>query len=834
MTVFLTGNIFCNFYLQYQVDDPLGQPQMSSPPPWVQDGRFNLTSPTNSLETAAQSPSPSLDNTRSAFSPVEGSSNRAQVFPLAERQATHFHDASQPSGNNVSDKTSMVKNQGQVKQRSPHDHWLILPPEFDSTQVSTTSKGQGQIASRSDGRQSAESQRTKMETEFPIDSVSPKVKHVPVTNVPSSSSTKVCDSSKEDKNNSNLSVEKFTKDLKEKESLKVDVAPKSDDVSPGQELLKLVDSFTEKYVIDKNDGLPHIKPQVAPSGGQSQSSHQEMALLESDSEDSEDSSHPLSHDFSCASTVSLNELLEKELDEMETPGDEDFSVNNLPIYMVENISIDDFEGFTDISHPKQIYDQCLVERKFEIKDGVLVARSTPREETLAKKQSNNNTSLENHNDTETPSPERPTSLKLGQSNSKYVSCESIDCENDKVTGVDRKGANDDRSANHSSKKGSPPKVLPKPNAKCLLLSAVEKCKSSIIPKGTTSGDVTPVMVVSNHSNSSSSPDSAMQGSFTSTSSSDVCGVAEKTVSRGDDGYVSNSTVSTSLNDLHKDLSVEGKFSRTPSMETRSTMSTPHSEVTSVVSRSDLNRERTESQCSIASQSIVESNSVGKVKDMKAYFEQRVEEITQEVTNAAKAAAAAANTVDSSITREVPNYIKIEPKMCDSNESATMMFSSCDSESMSSSFIVTKTGGSSQGSSSDMSNSQKTLTPQDPDAKTPPLSPPTCHVSSSAVPKSKPSRQSVTSRDDDDDTVLLNNMKPRTVRAIKHSLSDSNISQGRLTDCPGYLKSLHAQLARVYCLAESLKVSVYHVYSSTKGAFTRNEIQPVTESWTDIM
>ena len=765
---------------------------MSSPPPWVQDGRFNLTSPTNSLETA-QSPSPSLENTRSAFSPVEGSSSHAQVFPLAERQATHFIDVSQQGGSSVSDKTSKAKNQGQVKQRSPHDHWLILPPEFDSAQVTTTSKGKGQIASRGESRESAESQRTKMETDFPIDTTSPKVKHTTGPNVPSSSSTKICDSSKEDKNNSNLSVEKFTKDQKEKESLKVDVATKSDDVSPGQELLKLVDSFTEKYVIDKNDGLPHIKPQVAPSGAQIQSS-QQMALLESDSEDSEDSSHPLSHDFSCASTVSLNELLEKELDEMETPGDEDFSVNNLPIYMVEDISIDDFEGFADIGQPKQIYDQCLVERKFEIKDGVLVARSMPREEALAKKQSNNNSIFENHNDTGTPSPERPTSLKLGQNNSKYVNCENVDNDTDKMAGVCKKVTSSDRSSSHNSKKGSPPKVLPKSNAKCAMPSVVDKCKSGIIPKGTSSGDVTPVMVASNHSNSSSSPDSAMQGSFTSTSSSDVCGVAEKTVSRGDDGYVSNSTVSTSLNDLHKDLSIEGKFTRTPSVETRSSMSTPHSEVTSVVSRSDLNRERTESQCSVASQSSIESNSVGKVKDMKAYFEQRVEEITQEVTNAAKASAA-----NTDATHEVPNYIKIEPKMCDSNDSATMMFSSCDSESMSGSFIVKKTG-SSQGSS-DMSNSQKTLTPQDSDGKTP-LSP-TCRATTE--PKSKPN-QSASSQDDD--TVLLKNMKPKTVRAIKHSLSDSNISQGRLTDCPGYLKSLHSQLARVYCLAESLKVSVH--------------------------
>ena len=754
---------------------------MSSPPPWVRDGPFSLSSPTNSLGTT-HSPTPSLDNTRSAFSPVDGG-NHAQVFPLAQ-----LHSSSQSSGSSLQDKTSLARNQGQVK-RSPKDHWLILPPEFESTQSSSTSsKGQGQGNGQGgSGSASDRSQKTKMETEFPVDNASPKMIHRSITtNVPPSlTSSKAC---KDDKNKSNLSVEKFTKDLKEKESLNVRDNGKTDDVSPGQELLKLVDSFTEKYVIDKNDGFPQIKPQGTSPGGQTQTSHQ-VALMESDSDDSNDSSsHRLSHDFSCASTVSLNELLEKELDEMETPGDEDFSVNNLPIYMVEDISIDDFEDFADIGDAKQIYDQCLVERKFEIKDGVLVARSIPREESLVKKQCNNNTSLENHNEKGTPSPERPNSLKLSQSNSKCTAeIDSSDNESDKRDSK-KTGTNDKLS--QSSKKVPPPKVLPKPKKRGTVPSVVEKCKSGAIPKVINSGDVTPVMVASNHSNSSSSPDSAMQGSFTSTSSSEVCGAGEKLVHRGDDGYASNSTVSTSLNDLHKDCGIDGKFSRTPSVETRSTMSTPHSEVTSVLGRGELSRDRRESQCSAVSQTSIESNStVGKVKDMKAYFEQRVEELTQEATNATKVAAA-----DRDSLTQLPNYIKIEPKMTDSNESATMMFSSCDSEAMTGSFIIKKTASSLD--SSDMSNSQKTLTPQDSEAK---------------------SSQCIISQDD---SLLLQRLKPKIARTLKHSLSDSNISQGRLIDCPGYLKSLHSQLARVYCLAESLKVSavpcnvfLFHFYSN---------------------
>ena len=760
---------------------------MSSPPPWVRDGHFSLCSPTNSLDTA-QPPTPSLECTRSAISSVE-SSNQVQLFPLVDRQTAHLHIASQSCSSSVPDKASLAKNQGQVM-RSPKDHWLILPPEFENAQSTNVSKGQskGQTDSRNGDRSSTEPQETKIETEFPVNNTSPRIKHISVSDGPSCS-PKVCDSSKEDKNNLNLSEEKFTKDLKEKESLKVEDPGNSDEVSPGQELLKLSDSFTERYIIDKNDGLPHIMPQMSPSGAQNPSSHP-VTLMESDSEDSDSSSRPLSHDFSCASTVSLNELLEKELDEMETPGDEDFSVNSLPIYIMEGISIDDLEDFADIGDPKQIYDQCLVQRRFEIKDGVLVARSVPREDAVAKQQSNDITNCGSHEEKGTPSPERPNSLKLDQGRSRCSGCShSSDNECNKLQMVTHSDTGDllVKEEIKNPTKGSPPKVLPKPNKKCTV-SGMDKCKSGAIPKVTNSGDVTPIMVGSNHSNSSSSPDSAMQGSFTSTSSSDVCGTVEKVASRGDDGYVSNSTVSTSLNDLHKDLTgIDGKFSWTPSVETRSTLSTPLSEETSLVSRSELSssvRERRETQGSSVSHSSVGSSSLGKVKDMRAYFEQRVEQLTQEVSTA----------VNRDVIPQVPNCIKIERKMSESDESTTVMLSSCDSESMSCSFIIQKTGNSWE--SSDMSNSQKTLTPQDSEAKSP-----LTVCQGSVKPRYKSSQCLINS----DDRLLLQKMNLKTKRILKRSLSYSGFSQGSLLGYPGYLKSLHSQVVRAYCLAASLTV-----------------------------
>ncbi len=805
---------------------------MSSPPPWVQDGaRFSLTSPTNSLmDPTALSPTPSSSDSQSlpVFSPVHVP---AQLTMTDHRlnMTSHLH-SSQSSGSMSSDR-GLGTHQTQPK-RSPKDHWLILPPEFQEAKQQS-SNAQSKTRGQGNG---TEQKPITMETEFPVDNSSPRVKGVAA----STTSAAKCDGdthSKEEKDKSNLSEEKLAKDLEEKENLAVKDKKSTDDVSPGQELLKLTDSFTEKYVIDKNDGLPHIKPQLAntqnalhhkPSGIKSnsrlgtspssntQNASQQAALLDSDSDDSDSVSHAFSHDFSCASTVSLNELLEKELDEMETPMDEDFSVNNLPIYMVEDMSIDDFDDFADIGdNAKQIHDQCLVERKFEIRDGVLVARSvipSRGEEALCKKQANNNSSLMNHNEKGTLSPERPSSLKLGNGALNDTSC--AECNSG--------GSHSSKDTVLENAKGeSPPKVFPKSKKKGLN-SNVEKCRNGGVLKGTQHAcDVTPVMVASSHSNSSSSPDSAMQGSFTSTSSSDV---PEKMTQRTDDGYSSNSTVSTSLTDLHRDPAgtERGRFSRTPSGDTRSTMSTPHSDVPSVVGRNEpmnSSRERKESQCSATSHSSVESSPpTRKVRDMRAYFEQRVEELTLEVNRKAAAAAAATmathqghGTTVCSIP-QVPNFITIEPKLTESADSATMMFSSCDSEAMSSSFIVKKTNSSLE--SSDMSNSQKTLTPPDSEGsgKTP-LSPSTNH---------KRTLKALSL----EDLKLVQDMKPHTERTLKHSLSDANISQGKLVECPGYLKSLHSQLARIYCLAESLRVSVIArtLQKFTIGVSSENFIQ----------
>ncbi len=755
---------------------------MSSPPPWVKDGRFSVTSPTNSLDTAHSS-TPSLDHARSAFSPVADSSVAAQI-PLTEHTAVA--PASSSENTSASGAASSV-GQGQAK-RSPKDHWLILP-DFDISQYPVGGR-KGQRQSQKSKEQDKQSgveagESEKMETEFPVDNASPKRIYSSKSNAGSSD---VCDTSKEDKNKSNMMEEKLTKDQKEKESLRVKKEKGStDDVSPGQELLKLADSFSEKYIVDKNDDLPHIKPQAAGPSGQP-STHQgakgqRVPQLDSDSEESDSNAGLSAHDFSCASTVSLNELLEKELDELETPLDEEFSVNNLPIYMVEDISIDDLE---DVVDPQEIYDQCVVERKFEIKDGVLVARNVAKEEVGAKEQSNNNSCLKNHNQKSggcgTASPERPSSLKLG--NGSDAGC----------SGCHRSGShvNNGNKGDTGKRENHPPK----PSA------CVEKlCKNGLLNSANGSGDVTPVMVASNHSNTSSSPDSAMQGSFTSTSSSDVSGVPDRVAQRTDDGYASNSTVS--LNEIqNKDV---GAASCT-SVETRSDLSTPQSEVTSVNSviscgaaTPKRSRERSESQCSEASTA---SNGRGKVKDMRAYFEQRVEEITQEVT---RRRASGSNQRDSSEPRlREPHSITNDAKYSVENtDTATLIYSPSEGAVMSGS-LVKKNNSSLE--SSEMSNSQKTLTPQDSDFKSPLTSPK--RQSSCTAAKQSKSGGWVSS----DDLDLVRKVKFRADRTLKHSLSDSNIARGRLLDCPGYLKSLHSQLARIYCLAESLKVCtvVLHV------------------------
>jgi len=105
--------------------------------------------------------------------------------------------------------------------------------------------------------------------------------------------------------------------------------------------------------------------------------------------------------------------------------------------------------------------------------------------------------------------------------------------------------------------------------------------------------------------SSSSPDSAMQHSFSSessTGSGSSCASNGTGATRRDDGYSSNSTVSTvSLADLHHDLAVRS----------RSSMDVPpsYNEAT-----------KRDSFCSVQSSSSAENSCAGRVRDIKARFE----------------------------------------------------------------------------------------------------------------------------------------------------------------------------------------------------------------------
>ena len=88
------------------------------------------------------------------------------------------------------------------------------------------------------------------------------------------------------------------------------------EVSPGKELLKMSDAFNEKLLLEDKGGggMPKIGD-----------------FLDSDSDDSE-ASRPLSKNLSMASTMSLNELLEKGLENISTPIDENFSIDNFQIF----------------------------------------------------------------------------------------------------------------------------------------------------------------------------------------------------------------------------------------------------------------------------------------------------------------------------------------------------------------------------------------------------------------------------------------------------------------------------------------------------------------------
>ena len=173
--------------------------------------------------------------------------------------------------------------------------------------------------------------RIRIETEFPADMTSPKVMHhglesrgrgsqptprVAVLNAAGDASRGASLSTKQDDiiralNALTGKAQSFQNNICS--SSRTNPAVKSDDVSPAQELLGLSDAFQEKFTIHERDGLPRI---------------QNNLYDDSDSDDSYGASQPASKDFSATSTISLNELLDQGLEDVETPVDDSFSIDD--------------------------------------------------------------------------------------------------------------------------------------------------------------------------------------------------------------------------------------------------------------------------------------------------------------------------------------------------------------------------------------------------------------------------------------------------------------------------------------------------------------------------
>ncbi len=317
-------------------EELLGKPEMSSPPPWLSDRlQYPFSSPANSERTNSPlnfdfnrlSPHQELDtSTEHVRENTDDSTEHAQNVHITSDQLQKglpLEHAQSITSSEHAQNALPVEN---VQKSLTKEHSTELTPVSQLTD-SGKSKIDFENSLGSPLREynvhKIQSQ-SRIETEFPANNSSPKMIHVgliyhktdigatqlrvsknPLSSLPTAS---------EDTHQSNKGD-----DISENQGVvrkqHITVSPQSGvDVSPGQELLKLSDSFTEKYTVNRQDGLPQIQDR-----------------LYSDSSDSEgsDRSRPASKDYSVASTVSLNELLERELDEMETPQDEDFSVVHL-------------------------------------------------------------------------------------------------------------------------------------------------------------------------------------------------------------------------------------------------------------------------------------------------------------------------------------------------------------------------------------------------------------------------------------------------------------------------------------------------------------------------
>ena len=245
--------------MQFLYEDNLGRPEMSSPPAWLRDRIFSSGTPNSSMSKQEDSASPTdmkihtlfpASNTSPKVTQIAQTRHEASAFELVKPTDNVSKNGKKPGKSVVSHPTDYSPNQ--VKEEAMSEIAGVVSKDTTSTEIITQTKG-----------------TSWMKPEKPT-YLSPHIK----------------------------------KDL----DLKCDTQSNEYDISPGKELLKLSDSFDEKYMISENGGLPCIK--------------RKNFILDSSSEDEEGKSRPVSEIIGLGSTVSLNELLEKELKDVITPTDE--------------------------------------------------------------------------------------------------------------------------------------------------------------------------------------------------------------------------------------------------------------------------------------------------------------------------------------------------------------------------------------------------------------------------------------------------------------------------------------------------------------------------------
>ena len=355
-------------------------------------------------------------------------------------------------------------------------------------------------------------------------------------------------------------------------------------VSPGLELLQLADSFNEQFVV-QDGSLPHLAPRVSSPAPPAQ----------------DGAARPVSHAFSAASTVSLNELLERELDELDTPNDDGMGFDVLtatgdttPIPDIPGQPIRDCDpdGALSKASSSQSESSLLSQQPADRHQGVatpghMAGQSSPksqRPDSLAVGQDRLCKGSEGQTRSEPPTPtpdsqiadRKPCSPSKGSLThklhytAKSKSAKNLSCKEHHpiklYTVLSPPGLYSDVLERF---KKVPPKVKSKPSlAMCLKVQCKEedgplpqveapsRCDPghmSCLQENADSG-ADPMT----SSSSSGSPDSAMQQSFSSSSSDNT--LSDKPSCR-DDGYLSNSTISMSSNDLVGDIAAGQRVRR---------------------------------------------------------------------------------------------------------------------------------------------------------------------------------------------------------------------------------------------------------------------------------